>query len=471
MNSLHPDDPRLTAYVLGELPANEARDVEHEALLRAEIQAAVEDLILVCKTVHTTYETGPLQLDERRRAAVHLAGRTPQAQKLVLVDRRRRWARAVGVISAAAIFILAGFLVLKNTSVNPVTPVAGAELTKDEEARLRVLLEGVGAPEVLARYQIDLPVAPDRAGVPEISAPVPEDAEYQAIVQLIQDHPDLFFDGIGRERVMAALPRLLRLPKLRENPFVSAREVSRTRIPVTSGTMGYKLVECFVRSRGVLPPRATVRIEELINHVPYHDTGDAVLDDVMLGAELVQCPWDPEKLLLSVLVQNRTDKLLPSDTALSLEVKPEFVSSYRLIGYASGGEASEDLLHRGLGADRSNMVLYELQPASPDVLENTEVICRVGLTLGAENDRALIVPIASPPRDWVNSSLNVRTAAVIAGYGMVLRESDYCGELDAELLGQLAQEVLSDEKLVEPQQQEALELVRDSLGLMAASDR
>ena len=362
--------------------------------------------------------------------------------------------------------ILAVVLTLKNTPVTTNTTLADS-LTEEQEVQLRLWFEGVEAPDALVRYQVNLPVV--SGSDTEIASA--EEAGYQAVLDLMQENPDLFFEGVDPESVKAALPNLLRLPELKENPFVSANEVARTQIPVTSGTMGYKLVERFVRDQGVLPPRATVRIEELINHVPYRDTGDAILDDVMLGAELVRCPWDPEKLLLSVLVQNRTDKLLPADTALALEVNSDFIRSYRLIGYASGdGKDSSHRLHRGLGADRSNMVLYELQPATSSVLRNHEVLCRAGLSLGAHIDRALIVPVASPPRDWNNSSLNMRTAAVIAGYGMVLRESNYRGKLNAELLAQLAKDVLKDADLVEPQQQEALELVRDSLRLLAHLD-
>ena len=466
MKKLHPEDPKLTAYILGELPPAEMREIEREAALRPDIQTAIDDLIMTGQAIHGAYSTGRMHLDEGRRAAIHVAGRSPQAERLVMTDRKRHWRRATLVTSAAAILILAVVLTLKNTPVTSNETLADS-LTEEQEVQLRLWFEGVEAPDALVRYQVNLPVV--SGSDTEIASA--EEAGYQAVLDLMQENPDLFFEGVDPESVKAALPNLLRLPELKENPFVSANEVARTQIPVTSGTMGYKLVERFVRDQGVLPPRATVRIEELINHVPYRDTGDAILDDVMLGAELVRCPWDPEKLLLSVLVQNRTDKLLPADTALALEVNSDFIRSYRLIGYASGdGKDSSHRLHRGLGADRSNMVLYELQPATSSVLRNHEVLCRAGLSLGAHIDRALIVPVASPPRDWNNSSLNMRTAAVIAGYGMVLRESNYRGKLNAELLAQLAKDVLKDADLVEPQQQEALELVRDSLRLLAHLD-
>ena len=462
MSKIHPDDPRLTAYALGELPRLQAREIERAALLEAGVQESLDELAETRDVLSEAYQAVPLQLGLDRRNLVHQAGLGPDSAHLVSIDRRRRVVRAIGVITAAAALITLAFVALQHTPVSHGDDIlAKKPLTKEEKMRIRVLLEGVGAPTGLAAQQISLPEVP---GEGENSRPA--DAEYQAVVQLIRNNPDHFFKGIGRERVMAALPEILRLPGMRENPFVSPLDVERTKIPVTSGTTGFKLVECFVRDKGELPPRATVRIEELINHVPYRDEGDARLDNIMLGAELMKCPWDERKVLLSVLVQNRTDRLLPPDAALTLAVNPEAVHSYRLIGYASGGDDPENALRRGLDPDKSNMVLYELIPSDPEVLYKHEILCRLNLELGGHFDRLLEVPVVSPPRDWNNASLNVRTAAVIAGYGMILRESDYRGELDAGLLRQLAQDVLEDSELTEPRHQDALQLVTQSLALM-----
>lgn len=466
MSKIHPDDPRLTAYVLGELSKAQARELEREALLDPALHDAIQELTATRDALQAAHRSAPLTLGRDRRNRVHQAGLGPEAARLVSLDRRRRVMRAVGVITAAAAMIVAAFIALKTMPVDGGEKItAKAPLTVEEKMRIRLLLEGVGAPSGLAANSVALPVVPGADAEAR-----PDDAEYQAVVSLLRENPDVFFEGIGRDRVLAALPEILRLPRMRENPFVSPHDVTRTQIPVTSGSSGYKLVECFVRNKGELPPRSTVRIEELINHVPYHDDGDARLDNIMLGAELMRCPWDERKVLLSVLVQNRTDRLLPSDTALTLEVNPEFVRSYRLIGYASGGEDSETALRRGLDPDRSNMVLYELLPSDRDILVNHEVMCRLQLSLGGDFDRLLEVPVVSPPREWANASLNVRTAAVIAGCGMILRESDYRGELSPGLLRQLAQDVLDDSDLTEPMHQEAIQLVYESLALLEVSE-
>ena len=462
MSQIHPDDPRLTAYALGELSRFQAREVERLALLDETVQESLEELTETRDALAEAYQSIPLELGGARRTLVHQAGLGPESAHLVSIDRRRRILRAAGVITAAAALLVGAFVVLQTIQVdNGKDALAKNPLTPEEKLRIRVLLKGVAAPEALADLQMELPYVQDNG-----QRGRPADAEYQTVVQLIRENPDRFFKGIGRERVMAALPEILRLPRLRENPFVSPYDVPETEIPVTSGSSGYRLVECFVRDKGTLPPRSTVRIEELINHLSYRDDGDARLDNIMLGAELMKCPWDDEKVLLSVLVQNRTERLLPSDAALTLEVNPKSVKSYRLIGYASAGEDSVGDFRRGLAPDSSNMVLYELIPDDPAVLYKHEILCRLHLELGGHFDRLLEVPVVSPPRDWNNASLNVRTAAVIAGYGMILRESDYRGELDAGLLRQLAQDVLEDSELTEPRHQDALQLVTQSLALL-----
>ncbi|MFN7137981.1 MAG: anti-sigma factor family protein, partial [Limisphaerales bacterium] len=42
--NLSPDDPRLTAYALGELPADEVREVERAVADSPELRAAVEEI-------------------------------------------------------------------------------------------------------------------------------------------------------------------------------------------------------------------------------------------------------------------------------------------------------------------------------------------------------------------------------------------------------------------------------------------
>jgi hypothetical protein len=116
------------------------------------------------------------------------------------------------------------------------------------------------------------------------------------------------------------------------------------------------------------------------------------------------------------------------------------------------------------------MVLYELLPSDREALVRHEIFCRLQLSVGGDFDRLLEVPIVSPPRDWHNASLNVRTAAVIAGYGMILRESNFRGDLDAELLRQLARDVLEDSEFSEPEHQDALRLVYDSLALLESAE-
>ena len=88
-------------------------------------------------------------------------------------------------------------------------------------------------------------------------------------------------------------------------------------------------------------------------------------------------------------------------TALQLDLKPEMVRSYRLVGYAElgAGEGGGSSAQRGLPPGWSNFVLYELIPANQEIFMEHWVMVRVGLAVGNNESRgSMMVPAMSPPR-------------------------------------------------------------------------
>ncbi len=220
-----------------------------------------------------------------------------------------------------------------------------------------------------------------------------------------------------------------------------------------------------MRTEHRLPPRSTVRIEELINHLDYEDAGDADLNGVRLGAELVRCPWDRGAILMGLLLHNGSGQPIARDALLEVEFKPDHLRSYRLIGYAGmvGEKPNRESVARGLAPGKSNFVLYQLEPLDHEVFERHLVLARVGLRLGDDNPSGLIVPVASPPRDWGNASNNVQTATALGAWGMLLRQSSYRGEISANLLQELAQDARSGAPEGDLARREAMQLILDPL--------
>lgn len=153
-----------------------------------------------------------------------------------------------------------------------------------------------------------------------------------------------------------------------------------------------------------------------------------------------------------VLVDQMAGALFPiaDDLKVQVEFNPEVIAEYRLIGYETRALAREDFANDAvdagdIGAGHSVTAIYEVTPVgSPAVLvaplryasdDGTEA--RYGEELGfislrwkepGEEDSTLIdFPIAAAAAD---PGTEAQFAAAIAGFGQLLRGSDFLGDWD-----------------------------------------
>lgn len=465
---IHPEDPRITAHALGELSRTERAEIERAALLNPAVQEALDEASRLAGLLGNALGDRRFDLGDARREAIRRAGRHPGVHELPSARPLHRWGRPLAVISAAAALVVGGLLVLQEIPVRMIDGGNMEIVETEEEAMMQILLAPVELSRVVRGPQA-VPAAPVRPAEGEDAADITKDPEFVAMTRLLHEDPDAYFRNVREAATLAAMRDLARLPELKDNDFVSTRDTARTRVPIVSGGASHALVERFVRGEERLPPLNAVRIEELVNHVVYRDDGDAQVRGVRLGAELVRCPWDKGRLLLGVLLRNDSNELLPLSSMLQLEVKPDVIRSYRLVGYADaqGGGTSAAISPEGLPPGWSNFVLYELTPAKSSVFMETWVVLRVVLQIGeGKQRRGMFVPVASPPKDWINASANFKTASVLAGYGLLLRDSGHRGGLDARLLTWLGEQALEDVSEGDLRQREALQLVIDSQSLL-----
>ncbi len=154
------------------------------------------------------------------------------------------------------------------------------------------------------------------------------------------------------------------------------------------------------------------------------------------------------------------------DVIVQVDFNPAEVSKYRLIGYANRrlpDEAINDPAADAgeIGAGHTVTALYELVPADADAEPGADsdtesryrekgrlVESREMLTLKLKykqpdsdvQEPAIEVPLIDEGRDWAESSDDFRFAAAVAGFGLLLRESDYAGELNYDLVLELGRE-------------------------------
>ena len=89
-----------------------------------------------------------------------------------------------------------------------------------------------------------------------------------------------------------------------ENSWFDSRSNPLSTFSVDVDTASYALVRRFLE-QGQLPPKGTVRIEEMVNFFPYAYKQPSGSDPCAVDAELADCVWNSENRLLRVGVKAR----------------------------------------------------------------------------------------------------------------------------------------------------------------------
>ena len=101
---LHPEDPRLTAYLLGELTADEAAAVEHAVAADPALQAAVRELENVQHLLTDTLAPKTVALLPGQRESIRRAAKSDKITPLNV--RRKSWKPWLLPLAVAAVITL-----------------------------------------------------------------------------------------------------------------------------------------------------------------------------------------------------------------------------------------------------------------------------------------------------------------------------------------------------------------------------
>ncbi|MFT4550237.1 MAG: Ca-activated chloride channel family protein [Verrucomicrobiales bacterium] len=179
-----------------------------------------------------------------------------------------------------------------------------------------------------------------------------------------------------------------------------------------------------------------------------------------------------------------TLETIAKDVKIQVEFNPSKVQSYRLIGYENrrlrNRDFNDDKIDAGeVGAGHSVTAMYEIVPVGAagavDELryapgrevrkangsqELLTVTMRYKQPEGTKSVK-FDAPLVDTGNGWEQSSGDFRFAASVAGFGMLLRDSEFKGELSFELVEELAGEGIgADPKGYRKEFLELLELAR-----------
>ncbi|MDP0490265.1 MAG: von Willebrand factor type A domain-containing protein [Verrucomicrobiota bacterium JB023] len=473
MKRLRPDDPRVTSYALGELQPREARIVEENLQNDPSLADEMTKTQALGRILCAAYEKQGLSLHPVQREVIRRVGRDRKVVALRSARRRNEWVRGGAITSAAVATVAFGLFLLHRMPVDQ-ERMQSAEV---EELQMDVVL----SPAAVTEWGNET-IKPSDTATPQLAQldqgngqtdddSLREAARQEATDRILRD-PQHFFASAELTARRHNLPSAESFVPLQENEYLSSSDAPSTVVPVMAGRTSFAWVERFLREQGQLPPRDAVRLEELVNYPDYKEEAGRRIGGVALTTELVPCPWNPDSLLLGILLQREPGSEKEEKVSVRLEVKENRVASYRLLGFARPDNeviASADASHP-LAAGNSTYVFYEVKPTETPF--NEAPLGRVAMKVtsgGTSVYEHLAMP--SIPGRWLESSNSFRTAATVAAYALVLRDSPFKGSLDFARVESLARQTLHELPHADPDTRDVLELIIETRSLAGLAPR
>lgn len=415
--NLHPDEPRLTSYLLGELPAGEAVAVERALEEDPVLRQAFDDLLEVRQVLTAVLAPGPGALLPAQRETILRAARdadqtgTVEAPLLLRIS----WRRWQAPLAAAAAILLAAVLSV-------------------------VIHHGWRHP---ARGHVATAKAPPPAPVDypphTLPAPGPADA-----------NPP---DKAPEASAAAGLADAKDFPVLLTRGAVTATTCPTLALPVRAGDASLAWITAALLTDHRLPSRDAVRLEEILNHFTLRPNGPGVVarqpaskwhpDDrspgtsthvATLTSESLTCPWQPSASF--VLVSFRGNPFSDCDVQAVFRPNPATVGRYRLLGFAAAAGQAQAPLPTRLPAQTSTLLALEIQPAANPAAAAAD-IGRIEWSVNGQPAESLTL---RPPDAAQEPSADARFAALICTFAQWLTH-DPAVAIDRDMLAAIARQV------------------------------
>jgi len=377
------DDPKLTAYALGELEEPEKSAIARAIADSPEAQRVVLQTEQMAQALRLQYK---LELKEEWVAP----------RRFIAVADDSFWSKAGPLAIAAGLTLLAliGALALATNRSGSVLHLADSSSREQAESGRFSAVEGEEATQVAPNPSRDLGAAP--------------------------------FTYVG------------------EHPFVSVSSNPRSSFPIVVASASYSEVLQSINA-GVLPPKNTVRIEQMINYFNYNYPGPARGEPFSVNVDVVSCPWEQSHRLVRIGLKGREAlrdvhgaNVIARDTKIDVEFNPVRVGSYRLIGYdrrSLQGENSnkEGPRDNGIAAGYTVTALYELVPVaqqfSTGQVTQTLLSAKLQFKKPDGNGEVQIIErsVTDDGVDFAQAHPDLKFAAAVAEFGMILCDSGYKG--------------------------------------------
>ncbi len=472
---LHPEDPRLTSLILGELAEPEAAVVRDAIESDPALQAAVAELeksqrFLSHSLTLTSESLHPEQRANILRAAKASASVSPASSK---ISHRFIFT----TLAAAAVIMLTLWMiqqkpVSENLSVKTPTPeIPTAETptaetptaetptaetptaetptaetstakTPDEIPLELALLPAPGPPD-------DAP--PDDTRV-RVSSPSKFSQTALARSTAMEQKGNLFLQKVAERITNSPVPKNEDFPQLRPRGELAAATQPSLPLPVQAGVSSLIWITRTIREDHKLPPLNAVRLEEILNRFSLNPTGTtAISQGTSISTEPIACPWKPSAILLLVSFRGANDA--SREVSARFIANPTNVRHYRLLGFSTVSDLAATPLPTFLPAKSVTSLVLEIDPAT--AAEDLGTI-----EWSVNNSPA--PPISLVRSAAAEPSNDARFAALVCTYAQWLINQP-AGLIDKEMLNALTRENFSC--TLPADRQDFLTLIEQSLAL------
>ncbi|SRR6266508_4398924 len=267
-----------------------------------------------------------------------------------------------------------------------------------------------------------------------------------------------------------------------ERPFVSVMSRPQSSVPLVVNSPSYLDVRRSINA-GLLPSRESVRIEGMINHFPYEYPQPTAGEPFSLNLDVVTCPWEPTHRLMRIGLKGHQAIAVRADSGIEVEFNPRRVASYRLIGYdrqkpETQGSNEENVGSYSIAAGYTLTTLYEVVPlkrvgtATPTQMpsvagEASEPLLTARLQLKTQGNDATVGliqrTVSDTGFDFAAAPSDLKFAAAVAEFGMILRDSEYKGNGSLQQVLEWAQQAKGAD--VNGYRADFIELVRKAQAL------
>ncbi|HVU17100.1 MAG TPA: von Willebrand factor type A domain-containing protein [Candidatus Didemnitutus sp.] len=369
--SILPDDPRLTAYALGEMDSVERQEFERILAAQPEAQAWIEEIRSVADSLESSLR------DEPMPAAVVVSSHVLERGRARRRPAILRFPQLYFVVSGLAAACFAVFVAVRDR------PAAGDEAGKKVLADMgnRAARESPGAMPA---------VATDESATMELTGTV-------------------------------AAP---------EDTFFPVADAETSTFPLHVGRESYQAVRDAL-TRGRRPAPATVRVAEMINAFSYAWPAAKSGEPFASVLEESAAPWNPKHRLVRIGLKatGHEGTRVADDARVEVQFNARQVAAWRLIGF-DGGQPAIGLA----GVDGEPMfggsaitVLYELIPVAGGTTGDGTDLLTVALRYrqpDSESVESVAWHLAAGNHRFEDASPDMKFVAAVAAFGIGLRGTD-----------------------------------------------